>query len=368
MKKTRPFTDCDSDGRRCQTSWVSKWTVAALTPSHTHRHTRRHTVIVQLNEAPPISCTASLSFCRTWRWGRRWSRWRPWAGRAPAGRRVGPWWRPAGTGAWAAATWWRAAWHRSPGWRPWSPSGKWRWSTRWPARCTASWRPASSPHPVFPRCRRPFSSAQCWLHSRSSPAGWCWPEVERNSVSEREESEMRQCEEAVAFSERVCENVSVHLDTEAGHLHPQAVGEGLQASLGDAVGSHVQAGEESEDAGGVDHPTCNTQEHAEKPSQRKKKTGRISADLWWRGPEAGRRWRSWCRRTGWCPACGGSPRWCSTWSRPSRRFRRCSRRPTVLTGSRSRAEEELEENQREEFLSKRSCRKKDSRSESLTET
>lgn len=73
---------------------------------------------------------------------------------------------------------------------------------------------------------------------------------------------MRQCEEAVVFSERVCD-ASAHLDAEAGHLHPKAVGEGLQASLGDAVGSHVQAGEEGEDAGGVDHPTCNTQGHAE---------------------------------------------------------------------------------------------------------
>lgn len=47
-----------------------------------------------------------------------------------------------------------------------------------------------------------------------------------------------------------------NLDSETGHLQPQTVCEGLQASLGHAVGSHVQAGEKREDAGGENHPTC----------------------------------------------------------------------------------------------------------------
>lgn len=46
-----------------------------------------------------------------------------------------------------------------------------------------------------------------------------------------------------------------HLHSKAGHFNPEAVCERLQASLRHAVGSHIQAGEEGEDAGGVDHPT-----------------------------------------------------------------------------------------------------------------
>lgn len=49
-----------------------------------------------------------------------------------------------------------------------------------------------------------------------------------------------------------------YLDSKAGHLHPQAVGKGLQTSLGDAVGGHVEAGKEREDAGGEEHPACST--------------------------------------------------------------------------------------------------------------
>lgn len=49
-----------------------------------------------------------------------------------------------------------------------------------------------------------------------------------------------------------------YLDSKAGHLHPQAVSKGLQTSLRDAVGGHVEAGEEREDAGSKEHPACST--------------------------------------------------------------------------------------------------------------
>lgn len=49
---------------------------------------------------------------------------------------------------------------------------------------------------------------------------------------------------------------SAYLHSKTGHLHPQTVCKSLQASLGHTVGPHVQAGEEGEDAGGVNHPTC----------------------------------------------------------------------------------------------------------------
>lgn len=47
-----------------------------------------------------------------------------------------------------------------------------------------------------------------------------------------------------------------YLHSKTRHLHPQTVCKSLQASLGHTVGPHVQAGEEGEDAGGVNHPTC----------------------------------------------------------------------------------------------------------------
>lgn len=49
---------------------------------------------------------------------------------------------------------------------------------------------------------------------------------------------------------------SAYLHSKTRHLHPQTVCKSLQASLGHTVGPHVQAGEEGEDAGGVNHPTC----------------------------------------------------------------------------------------------------------------
>lgn len=53
--------------------------------------------------------------------------------------------------------------------------------------------------------------------------------------------------------------MDIYLHSKTVHLHPQTVCKGLQAPLGHTVGPHVQTGEEGEDAGGVDHPTCRGQ-------------------------------------------------------------------------------------------------------------
>lgn len=57
---------------------------------------------------------------------------------------------------------------------------------------------------------------------------------------------------------RIAVGVRRYLDSKAGHLHPQAVSKGLQTSLRDAVGGHVEAGEEREDARSKEHPACST--------------------------------------------------------------------------------------------------------------
>lgn len=77
----------------------------------------------------------------------------------------------------------------------------------------------------------------------------------------------------------------VYLYSKTRHLHPQTVCKSLQASLGHTVGTHVQACEEGEDAGGVNHPTCReaqTQLKARQATQQLEAAG-IWTDLCWLG-------------------------------------------------------------------------------------
>lgn len=81
--------------------------------------------------------------------------------------------------------------------------------------------------------------------------------------------------------------LETHLHTEAGHFHPQTVRERLQSSLGDAVRSHVQAVEEGEDAGGVDHPTCWSEHGSSQREGENAGTRELSAGLTFAGSDQG---------------------------------------------------------------------------------